>query len=90
MFFVCLAERSSNTFASETGALWLPFQTAAGTVTTLYKGECNDIGWKWERDELYIYTYMLKEICVELHLVSGVQQGQLSILIHCNFPIHLL
>lgn len=23
---------------SETGALWIPFQTAAGTVTTLYKG----------------------------------------------------
>jgi len=32
------AERSSNTFSSDTGALWLPFQTAAGTVTTLYKG----------------------------------------------------
>lgn len=24
---------------NETGALWLPFQTAAGTVTTLYKGK---------------------------------------------------
>lgn len=22
----------------DTGALWIPFQTAAGTVTTLYKG----------------------------------------------------
>lgn len=46
VFFVCFAERSSNTFASETGALWLPFQTAAGTVTTLYKGESNDIARK--------------------------------------------
>lgn len=25
--------------SNETGALWLPFQTAAGTVTTLYKGK---------------------------------------------------
>lgn len=24
--------------SNETGALWIPFQTAAGTVTTLYKG----------------------------------------------------
>lgn len=24
---------------SDTGALWIPFQTAAGTVTTLYKGK---------------------------------------------------
>lgn len=23
---------------TDTGALWIPFQTAAGTVTTLYKG----------------------------------------------------
>lgn len=44
------AERSSNTFASETGALWLPFQTAAGTVTTLYKGEC-------ERDGLWMSRF---------------------------------
>lgn len=46
------AERSSNTFASETGALWLPFQTAAGTVTTLYKGEC-----ECERDELWMNRF---------------------------------
>lgn len=26
---------------SDTGALWIPFQTAAGTVTTLYKGIAN-------------------------------------------------
>ncbi|KAH8387697.1 hypothetical protein KR093_008937 [Drosophila rubida] len=36
-------ERSFNTFASETGALWLPFQTAAGTVTTLYKESCDGL-----------------------------------------------
>lgn len=28
---------------SDTGALWLPFQTAAGTVTTLYKESCEGI-----------------------------------------------
>jgi len=27
----------------ETGALWIPFQTAAGTVTTLYKESCDGI-----------------------------------------------
>lgn len=32
------SERSSNIYP-DTGALWLPFQTAAGTVTTLYKGD---------------------------------------------------
>lgn len=36
-------ERSSNTFSSDTGALWLPFQTAAGTVTTLYKESCDGL-----------------------------------------------
>lgn len=28
----------SDRFACEPGALWVPFQTAAGTVTSLYKG----------------------------------------------------
>lgn len=36
--FVLYSERSSNSYP-DTGALWLPFQTAAGTVTTLYKGK---------------------------------------------------
>ncbi|XP_014099910.1 HUWE1-associated protein modifying stress responses isoform X2 [Bactrocera oleae] len=35
-------ERSSNTYP-DTGALWLPFQTAAGTVTTLYKEACDGV-----------------------------------------------
>jgi len=28
---------------NDAGALWLPFQTAAGTVTTLYKESCDGI-----------------------------------------------
>lgn len=36
-------ERSSNAYHHDTGALWLPFQTAAGTVTTLYKDSCEGI-----------------------------------------------
>ncbi|XP_067639610.1 HUWE1-associated protein modifying stress responses [Eurosta solidaginis] len=35
-------ERSSNNYP-DTGALWLPFQTAAGTVTTLYKEACDGV-----------------------------------------------
>jgi len=29
--------------SNDTGALWIPFQTAAGTVTTLYKESCDGI-----------------------------------------------
>jgi len=29
--------------SNETGALWIPFQTAAGTVTSLYKESCDGI-----------------------------------------------
>ncbi|XP_055913557.1 HUWE1-associated protein modifying stress responses [Eupeodes corollae] len=36
-------ERSNNAYHHDTGALWLPFQTAAGTVTTLYKDSCEGI-----------------------------------------------
>uniref|UniRef100_A0A1A9Z2K6 Uncharacterized protein n=1 Tax=Glossina pallidipes TaxID=7398 RepID=A0A1A9Z2K6_GLOPL len=35
-------ERSSTIYP-DTGALWLPFQTAGGTVTTLYKEPCEGV-----------------------------------------------
>lgn len=54
-FSILLIDRLNT---SETGALWIPFQTAAGTVTTLYKGEFErmliDVGSKC----LFIYQFV--------------------------------
>lgn len=41
VFLLLLCSFFAERHTDITGALWVPFQTAAGTVTTLYKGKLN-------------------------------------------------
>ncbi|KAG4076058.1 hypothetical protein HA402_011532 [Bradysia odoriphaga] len=47
---------------NETGALWLPFQTAAGTVTTLYKESCDGMKRTNEAAVQYGYQRRTREL----------------------------
>ncbi|KAH8266724.1 hypothetical protein KR018_000778, partial [Drosophila ironensis] len=58
-------ERSSNTFSSDTGVLWLPFQTAAGTVTTLYKGS---------NIEQPVLKIQISVICIPSESCDGIKR----------------
>lgn len=57
-YFFFIVDRLSS---DDTGALWLPFQTAAGTVTTLYKGKVIIYMINFV---LFLLTEILFDVCV--------------------------